>query len=146
MARVLLDTSVLVAAVLPQHEHHTATAAELRRRRTAGDEFVLAAHAVTEAYAVLTRLPPPHRLAPADAIAVLDRNWGRAPTFGLTPSETWRIVRELAAAGVGGGRVYDAVIARSARKAEATILLTRNLRHFGDRPGIAVVTPLPVSS
>ncbi|HYE88513.1 MAG TPA: hypothetical protein VEA16_19260, partial [Vicinamibacterales bacterium] len=74
--RVLIDANCLVAAALPQHEHHATTLADLARRRAAGHTFVTAAHAVLEAYAVLTRLPPPHRLAPADAATVLDRNWG----------------------------------------------------------------------
>ncbi|MCC7180642.1 MAG: PIN domain-containing protein [Acidobacteria bacterium] len=139
--RVLLDTSCLVAAVLPQHEHHAATAADLARRRAAGQAFVMAAHAVIEAYAVLTRLPPPHRLAPADALAVLDRNWGRAETVALTGAETWRVVRQHGGAGAAGGRIYDGAIAASARKAQADEILTWNLRHFDGAVGVRAVAP-----
>ena len=67
--RVLLDANCLVAAAIAQHEHHRATVSELTRRRAAGQTLVMSAHAVLEAFAVLTRLPPPHRLAPADALA-----------------------------------------------------------------------------
>ncbi len=128
--RVLLDASCLVAAALPQHEHHSVTLADLARRRAAGQAFMMAAHAVAEAYAVLTRLPPPHRLGPADALGVLDRNWGRTKTVALTAAETWRVVRRLAASGIGGGRVYDGLIAACAHKARADEILTWNVAHF----------------
>jgi predicted nucleic acid-binding protein len=139
--RVLLDTSCLVAVALPQHEHHAATVADLARRRAAGQRVVMAAHAVLEAYAVLTRLPPPHRLAPADAIAVLDRNFGKTETVALTGAESWRALRHLAAAEVAGGRVYDRHIAACATKAGVDEILTWNIRHFETTPGISAVAP-----
>lgn len=139
--RVLLDANCLVAAALTQHEHHRATLSELSKRRAAGHVLVMAAHAVLEAYAVLTRLPPPHRLAPADALAVLDRNWGEAETMALTASETWRAMRDLAGAGVAGGRVYDGCIAACARKAKCDEVLTWNSRHFASSQGVRAVTP-----
>jgi predicted nucleic acid-binding protein len=139
--RVLLDTSCLVAAALPQHEHHRTTIEDLSRRRTAGHTFLMAAHAVLESYAVLTRLPAPHRLAPADAMAILDRNWGRTETIALTAAESWRVVRQHAAKGFAGGRVYDGCIAASARKGKANEILTWNVRHFETLSGIGVVVP-----
>lgn len=140
--RVLLDTNCLIAAAIAQHEHHRATVAELSRRRAAGHTLVMAAHAVLEAYAVLTRLPPPHRLAPADALAVLDRNWGDAETLALTAAESWRALRELAGAGIGGGRIYDGCIAASARKGKCDEILTWNVRHFAGLPGARAVAPV----
>lgn len=136
--RVLIDTNCLVAAVLPQHEHHTATLADLTRRRAAGHTLIMAAHAVLEAYAVLTRLPPPHRLSSADAAAVLDHNWGASETIALTGPETWRLLRQHAIAGTGGGRIYDGAIAACARKGKADEILTWNRRHFGAAPPSAV--------
>ena len=138
--RVLVDTSCLVAAALPQHEHHAPTLADLTRRRAAGQTFVMAAHAVLEAYAVLTRLPPPHRLAPVDAAAVLQRNWASSESIALTGTETWRLLRQHAAAGTAGGRVYDGAIAACARKGKAGEILTWNVRHFGGAQP-AAVTP-----
>ena len=143
--RVVLDTSCLVAAALTQHEHHTATLADLTRRRAAGHVFVIAAHALVEAYAVLTRLPPPHRVSPSDALAVLDRNWGTLETAALTGAESWRVVRQHAAAGVGGGRVYDGQIAACARKAKAEEVLTWNVRHFDYAGTVRAVAPAPVA-
>ena len=43
-------------------------AGAIERRLDGGEHMSLAAHALTEAYSVLTRFPAPHRLAPADAV------------------------------------------------------------------------------
>jgi len=139
--RVLLDTSCLVAAASAQHEHHRATIADLCHRRAAGHIFVLASHGLLEAYSVLTRLPPPHRLSPGDALTLLDRNWGDAETIALTAAESWRALRELAGAGIGGGRIHDGCIAASARKGKCDEILTWNARHFAGLPGPRAVAP-----
>lgn len=139
--RVLLDANCLVAAALPQHEHHPATIADLSRRRSSGDVFLMAAPALVEAYAVLTRLPAPHRLAPADALMVIDRNWGAVETIAITAAETWRLLRRLGADGVTGGRAYDAAIADCARKGKADEIVTWNVRHFNVAGDVRVVTP-----
>jgi len=143
--RIMLDTTCLVAAALPQHEHHAVTLADLSRRRADRHVFVISAHALAEAYAVLTRLPPPHRVSPADALAVLDRNWASLEIVALTGAECWRVLREHAASGVGGGRIYDGQIAACARKAKADEILTWNVRHF-DRAAVPAVAPVKPGS
>ena len=75
MSRFLCDTSCLVAAVCGWHEHHTRTVAELDGRARSGDELVIASHSLVETYAVLTRLPSPHRLTPATTMTLLEANW-----------------------------------------------------------------------
>jgi toxin FitB len=124
VSRYLLDTSCLVAAVCTWHEHHRATVAELEKRRGAGQTAVLAAHSLAEAYSVLTRLPEPHRLRPEPALALLTANWGRTPLMALTGAEYWATLRKCRDAGIGGGPVYDALIAACARKARVTMVLT----------------------
>lgn len=101
----------------------------------------MSAHALFEAYAVLTRLPPPYRLSPGDAMTLLDRNWEAAETVALTATDTWRALRELSAAGITGGRIYDACIAASARKAKCEEILTWTVRHFAGLPGARAVAP-----
>jgi predicted nucleic acid-binding protein len=139
--RVLLDTSCLVAAALPQHEHHATTSTDLARRRAAGHTLVMSAQALLEAYAVLTRLPPPHRLAPADALSVLTRNWRQTEAVALTAAESWRVLQQHGAKGIGGGRVYDGCIAACARKAKADEILTWNTRHFEASSTLGIVAP-----
>ena len=140
--RVLLDTNCLVALAVQAHEHHSATHADYHRRRAAGQQFVVPAQALVEAYSVLTRMPPPYRLSPAVAITVLESTWGTTETSALTAAECWRVLRSQAARGVAGGRIHDGQIAECARKAKADEILTWNTRHF-DGSAVPAVSPAP---
>ena len=141
--RVLLDTNCLVAYAIAAHEFHAATFNEVERRRHVADEFLVASHSLTEAYSVLTRMPPPYRLTPADALAAIDATWGKTETVALTAAELWRALKISAKAEIRGGRIYDAVIGACAHKAKAKEILTWNIRHF-DGVGIAAVSPREV--
>ncbi len=93
--------------------------------------LVVPAPALSEAYSVMTRLPAPHRLAPADACELLSGSFERRATVvGLTEKESWRFLHETAGQGVAGGSTYDALILACARKARATRLLTLDRRDF----------------
>jgi predicted nucleic acid-binding protein len=124
MTSYLLDTSCLVAAVCEWHRHHEVTRKEIERREAAGETAVLAAHGLAEAYSVLTRLPEPHRLRPQDALAVLEANWGQSRLVALGPSEYRSTLKRCRDAGIGGGAVYDALIASCAQKARVGALVT----------------------
>jgi len=120
----LLDTSCVVAAVCSWHEHHETTRREIERRYAAGEAPVLAAHSLAEAYSVLTRLPEPHRLRPADALGLIEANWSHARLVALSGQDYRRTLRRCRDAGIGGGAVYDALIAECARKAKVSTVLT----------------------
>jgi predicted nucleic acid-binding protein len=138
------DTSVIVAAVCAWHENHTAAAGEIEKRLTAGQKMVVAAHALLEAYAVLTRLPPPHRLAPGNAHAVLRANFVVSRRIvSLDAADTTALLRTLAREGIGGGQTYDAIIATCARRAKASALLTFNAAHFEPFGGAALAIAVP---
>ena len=62
-------------------------------------------------------------------------NWGSASVVHLTAEETWRTLREAPRLGIIGGQTYDALIAAAAIKAEASVLLTWNLRNFSQFAG-----------
>jgi len=138
-----LDSSCMVAAVCAWHERHAATAAAIEARLDRGDRLTVAAHAVVETYAVLSRLPSPHRLAPADAWALVRANFVESATLATLPvSAHVRLLDRLSAAGIGGGRSYDALIAATAAHAKAGELLTLNPRHFdAASAGVAIVEP-----
>jgi len=93
--------------------------------------MLLAAPALVETYAVLTRLPAPYRLAPADALALLETGFMRT---GRIVALTGRSYRDLLARapddGIVGGRTCDAVIAACAARGKASALLTFNAGHF----------------
>ena len=138
-----VDTSCMVAAVCTWHERHPDAAAEIERRLERGERLAVAAHALVETYAVLTRLPPPHRHAPADAWTLVRANFvEQAAIVALNGQDHVKLIGRLAATGLRGGRTYDAVIAACAEKARAKALLTFNPRHFDPTPkGVTVIEP-----
>lgn len=121
----------MVAAVCAWHEHHRQASEEIERRLRRGERMVVAAPALVEAYAVLTRLPPPHRLSPADTVALLETNFMSTSKIVALDGGSYRaLLRQAPEVGVAGGRTYDAVIAACALKAKAAALLTFNEDHF----------------
>jgi predicted nucleic acid-binding protein len=121
----------MVAAVCSWHERHAAALTEIERRIDRGERMVVAAHALVEAYAVLTRLPAPHRLAPADAWKLVRANFvEHATVVPLSARGHVAVLSRLASSGLGGGRAYDGVIAASAAQAKVQALLTFDRRHF----------------
>ena len=143
MSAFLYDTNCLLALYLEPHASHAATLADWQRRTQARQEMVCAMPCVVECYAVMTRMPEPLRFSPSEAWALLEANLKGRRLVGLTAEETWRELRGAAAEGLGGGLVYDALIAACARKAGAGALVTWNLRHFARLAhGLEVVNPL----
>jgi predicted nucleic acid-binding protein len=140
---IALDSSSMVAAVCSWHERHAVVSAEIERRLDAGGRLAIPAHALVEAYAVLTRLPAPHRLAPGDAWALLTANFVEpAEVVALDGPAHAALLARLAAAGTGGGRTYDALIAEQAVMAAADVLVTLNPRHFEPPArGLTIVEP-----
>jgi predicted nucleic acid-binding protein len=114
------DTSVAVASLDPNHEAHAVCRKALLDLRPA-----LAGHAAFETYAVLTRLPPPARLAPVQAAQLLRAAFPEPCWLGK--SETERLWRKLDGLDLAGGSIYDALIGVAA-KAGGRLLLTRDHR------------------
>ncbi|HET9358317.1 MAG TPA: PIN domain-containing protein [Vicinamibacterales bacterium] len=142
-AIVAVDTSCMVAAVCSWHEHHPAAAAEINRRLQRGQRLCVPAPALVETYAVLTRLPPPHRLTAKDAWALIEGNFVTGALLEVLDGGGYvDLLRRAASQDVAGGRTYDAVIGACAREAGATVLLTFNRRHFDPAPpGLQVLEP-----
>ncbi len=133
----------MVAVVCAWHEHHERAAQELERRLGQGEPMIVAAPSLVETYAVLTRLPPPHRLSPADALALVEANFMSAEVVALDTDSYRTLLRQTPGEGVSGGRVYDMVIATCALKATASVLLTFNADHFMpfSTQGLRIVVP-----
>lgn len=143
-ARVALDTSCVVALLCAWHERNGAVAAAVGGALDGGATLIVPVHVLIESYAVLTRLPAPHRMAPSDAFRLLDENFrAGVETPALGARDSWGFLGEASRDGIGGGRSYDALIAAAARRARATALYTLNARHFThlERHGVTVVSP-----
>lgn len=144
MGSFLPDTSVMVATVCTWYEHHERAITEMERRLAERESLVIATPALIEAYAVLTRLPPPHRLSLQDAIALIETNFLDEGTLAGLDSKAFRpLLREAVDQDIAGGRTYDWVIAACARAAQVRTLLTFNARDFMSfrMDGIDIRTP-----
>ena len=129
--KVLLDTSVLVAAVVQEHEHHARSLPVLERVQGGKDEGFVSAHSLAEIYAVLTKLPPPFRHTPEQALLSIEENVVKHfKITGLSGADYTVLIREAAFAGIQGGTIYDAVLLKCASKTEAEKVFTLNLKHF----------------
>lgn len=117
---VALDTSAAIPFLMSSHVAHRAA-----RRQLRGHDLVLTQHSLAETYSVLTRLPGDARVAPTDAVRLIEANFG-APA--LLPVEIAATVPALLAGlGIVGGAVYDGLVALAAR-AGSLALATRDLR------------------
>jgi predicted nucleic acid-binding protein len=113
---IVVDTSVAVAAALTWHKAHEAVRSELPSARTR-----LIAHVAIETYSVLTRLPPPQRVAAPVARAFLADSF-ESPLIVLSPGGYERLLDLAAGELLVRGGVYDAVVAAAATEAGATLL------------------------
>ena len=122
------DTSVLVAAVSAQHIHHVPS---LKAYLSADKkQACCAAHSLAELYSTLTRMPGRQRMECDQALLLLDGICSRITAVALDPDEYYSAIAGAAAAGIGGGTIYDALIAYCALKAKATTIYTWNVEHF----------------
>jgi predicted nucleic acid-binding protein len=141
---IALDASVIVAGLLSWHDRHEEASAALVALLSGPDMVVLPLHSLVEAYAVMTRLPPPHRLSPEKALTLLEGSFRSPATLiGLHGAEGWTLLGELGQQSIAGGTSYDGLIMACARKGGARQLLTLNRRHFErlESQGIDIVVP-----
>ena len=117
------DTSVLIAGFATWHEGPQSAVRALNRG------VHLIAHAALETYSVLTRLPPPHRVAPSAAHAYLTQLTA-GDYLTLDANSHRDLLNHLAEHAVSGGATYDALVGFTAKAAGAK-LLTRDLRAVG---------------
>jgi predicted nucleic acid-binding protein len=116
---IVADSSVLVPAILASHEFHEAC------YESAGLVDASIAHTLLETYAVLTRLPQPHTVAPVQA-SVAVRSYGFTVLL-LPAEELGDTIDRFVIARVSGGASYDGLIAATAVHHGAG-LLTRDER------------------
>lgn len=109
-----------MALLVPDHDHHKATF------EAVGDlRLGLAGHAAFETYSVLTRLPPPARRTAAAAARLLSANFPATRFLGADESQA--LLASLADIGIAGGKVYDALVAATAKQ-HGIMLTTRDRR------------------
>jgi predicted nucleic acid-binding protein len=123
--KALLDTSVLVAALVEPHPEHRRALPWLAKAKSSSTELVISSHTIAELYAVLSTLPVSPRITPGFAWRLIHESIEpHVSIVSLTTSEYIATVRYLSEIGLSGGAVYDALIVKAAQKAEAEAHIT----------------------
>ena len=129
---VFLDTSVILAGLVdfgPQSAPAQQLMHAVAERRVASP--ATAWHCCLEFFSVATRLPPEFRIAPADAVTLLEEEvFGRMTVHDLPAADRLGMLRLAARDAIAGGRIYDSHIADVARASGARVVVTDNRRHF----------------
>jgi predicted nucleic acid-binding protein len=136
------DTSVLMPVFMEDHVHHEASLAAF----VAADKknACCAAHSLAELYSAFSRLPGKYRVSGEQVLLFVEAIEEHLTLIALDSREYSSAIREAAATGIVGGMLYDALLARCARKAGAEIIYTWNLQHFqrlGSETASRVKTP-----
>ena len=126
----LLDSNVVIASVVADHEHHSSSVALLND--FAPRSFAVAAHSYSEAYSGLTRTSRGalFEFDPADALAALESVAAQCVLVGLTHGQTFDAIRNFASAGGTGPRLYDKLIGEAAVVNGIDCVVTWNVSHF----------------
>lgn len=131
MAKVLFDTSVLVAALVKPHPAHTRAFPWLKKAKSGELTMIVSSHTLAEIYAVLTTLPVSPRITPDIVWRLIQEDiLDLAEISPLSIGDYKAVIRKLKDDGFSGGIIYDALICQSAVKARAEKLLTLNSADF----------------
>jgi predicted nucleic acid-binding protein len=140
--KVFLDTSVLIAAQDAEHPHFLPSfplLAEATPETTA-----CGAHTLAETYSVLSRLPGTKQKRPEFASLLVDQMVARMTVVPLTVNEYATAIHNAAKSQHVGGKIFDALLLACARKANAEIIYTWNIKDFrAIAPDLAdrIITP-----
>ena len=125
--KVFCDTNVLIAASVETHIHHAPAKAILERICSGDDAGFVSAHSLVETFSVLSRMPTVPKLTPQDVLAILEKNFiPRFTLITLSDVDYPQALRDFAAKGMSGGRIYDFLHILAARKQPMDRIYTFN--------------------
>jgi len=129
--KILLDTSVLVAAIVEAHPAHEKGLIWFKRATSQADTGFVSAHSLAETYSILTTLPVQPRISPSEARQLIQHNIvQKFEVVTLASQDYADVIDILAEIGVTGGATYDALILRAAANADVDMVVTLNEKDF----------------
>lgn len=132
----LLDTSVLVPALVPALPQHEPAAPYLQRGSAGNGNIVVCSHALAELYASLTALPLSPEVTPGQARRLIQENVVRQAheIVPLGEEDYLEAIQRVTDFALTSGAVYDALHVIAAEKIEADDLITFNAEDFRRMP------------
>jgi len=129
--KILLDTSVLVAALIETHPSHQSAFRWLEQINDKTHEGFVSAHSLAELYAILTRLPVKPAISPRESQELIKFSVTNVcQIVALTAQDYDKVIEHLASLGIIGGAVYDSLIMHVASKIEVDAIITLNEKDF----------------
>ena len=128
--RNLIDSSVLIAAMIGSEEHHQ-RCLDLILKAAKSAPLNIYQHGIAETFSTLTGGKKSFQLQASFVADVLENDF--IPKLNVVPlpiSEMLRAMREAQGRGVRGGGIYDYLHLVAARKAKARRMYTLNLSNF----------------
>ena len=126
--KVLLDTNVLVAALVKDHAHHGETLPWLQQIIRNDIAGAISAHSLAEVYTVLTKAL---KIPTAVALQLIETNiLGHIEVVVLDGEDYHNLLKHCVHLNVSGPKVYDALIGWAAWKADVDFLVTKNKKDF----------------
>jgi len=107
---IALDSSVMVTGVVRTDERHAKALRAIRGAFDSPEGMLVPVHALVETYAVITRMPAPHRATPAEAVKALRDTFGVARLAPLSARSVWMLLDGLAEASFGAGRGLSDIV------------------------------------
>ncbi len=134
--RVLLDTSVLVPALVPALPQHEKAIPHLESALRGETSLIISGHALAECYSSLTAIPVSPTVTPGQARRLIEENVAEAAEeiVSLEGTEYLTVLQRMVDLGLESGSVYDALHVLCAEKASADELRTLNGRDFRRMP------------
>ena len=139
---IAIDTSVLIAGALEGHAFHPRAFVWQQAIHRGELQAMVCAHALTEVYSVLTKVP--NGLSPAEARVVVSTIRRRVRVVVPTLQTFLAAIERCSTRALRSGAVYDALHVVEAEREGASILLTFNRDDFTrlvDDDRIAIVVP-----
>lgn len=122
----LIDSSILIAALLPSEAYHRESLKQIELSDTC-----IHVHTINEAFSILTGGRLGFRIdADTAAKLIRDRVSGRLEMIVLEGDEILTSLSEARRRGVRGGAIYDFMHLFAARKAGAQAMVTLNITDF----------------
>lgn len=129
--RIFCDTSVLVAACIHKHPHYARARPVLESIASGEKVGFVSTHSLAEAFSALTSVPITPRILPSEARDIIAMNIRKHFKLVAVTAEMYqRAVEVCVGCGLGGGKVYDALLLECARLSKAERIYTFNLQDF----------------
>ena len=129
--RVMLDTYVLVPALVSVHPRHSKSFECLLRAKQSDWDLCLSAHSLAECYSVLTRLPVKPPIKTVDANKLIRQSLvENASIICLSQDDYLMVIQDFANKGFSVGIIYDGLFYKAATIASVDYLFTWNHKDF----------------